>query len=140
MKKIIFLYFLISLFIIGQIFADEVMVTIEIRGATINGGTVHGGIYSNTTYNTNNPPEYSFQGLPVNDTLNISLQIPQGEYVIQVYQDTNNNGKLDFGLFNIPKEPIGISNWNGRGIPGNFNRHKVTINNGSKITVQLIPR
>jgi uncharacterized protein (DUF2141 family) len=36
--------------------------------------------------------------------------LPYGEYAISVYHDKNNNGKLDTGLFGIPKEPFGFSN------------------------------
>ena len=36
--------------------------------------------------------------------------LPYGEYAISVYQDRNDNGKLDTGLFGIPKEPFGFSN------------------------------
>jgi uncharacterized protein (DUF2141 family) len=44
--------------------------------------------------------------------------IPDGEYGIRVYVDTNGNGKLDRGVFG-PSEPWGMS-WQGepkRGIP-----------------------
>ena len=132
--------FLFVFLLLGKISAEEISFTLEITGVTVNGGTVHGGVYSRNTYNTINPPEFSFRGNPISNTINISLQIPQGEYVIQIYQDTNNNGKLDFNFFGIPIEPIGISNWNGRGIPGNFNRHKVLIYTGLKIIVQLNQR
>jgi uncharacterized protein (DUF2141 family) len=37
-------------------------------------------------------------------------ELPYGEYAISVYQDGNGNGKLDTGLFGIPKEPFGFSN------------------------------
>ncbi len=33
-----------------------------------------------------------------------------GRYAVRVFQDENNNGKLDTGLFGIPKEPWGLSN------------------------------
>ena len=33
-----------------------------------------------------------------------------GEYAISVFHDRNANGKLDTGMFRIPKEPIGTSN------------------------------
>ena len=36
--------------------------------------------------------------------------LPYGEYAISVYHDKNDNGKLDTGLFGIPKEPFGFSN------------------------------
>lgn len=35
--------------------------------------------------------------------------VPPGRYAAQVFQDVNGNGKLDRGLFGVPKEPIGIS-------------------------------
>ncbi|CAH0994586.1 hypothetical protein EMA8858_00696 [Emticicia aquatica] len=33
-----------------------------------------------------------------------------GKYVVKVFQDENNNKKLDTGMFGIPKEPWGLSN------------------------------
>lgn len=33
-----------------------------------------------------------------------------GTYAVAVFQDINGNGKLDTGLFGIPKEPYGFSN------------------------------
>jgi len=135
-KKLIFIVFFV-LFIIGKTSADVISFSLEINGVTVNGGTVYGAIYSNNNAYRNNQPEYTFRGNPINNTLVFSLQIPEGEYVIQVYQDTNNNDQLDFGLFGIPKEPVGITNFNGKGIPGNFNKLKVKINNGSKIIIQI---
>lgn len=126
-----------GVFIIGNITANEVSFTIEVQGVTVNGGTIYGAIYSNNNTYRNSQPEFTFSGNPTNNILNFTLQIPEGEYVIQVYQDVNNNGRLDFGLFGIPREPVGITNFNGRGIPGNFDRHKVTINNGTKIIVSI---
>jgi len=40
--------------------------------------------------------------------------LASGKYAISVFQDVNNNGKLDIGMFG-PKEPYGFSN-NVRGI------------------------
>lgn len=36
--------------------------------------------------------------------------LPYGEYAVSAYHDRNGNGRLDTGLFGIPKEPIGTSN------------------------------
>jgi acyl-CoA reductase-like NAD-dependent aldehyde dehydrogenase/uncharacterized protein (DUF2141 family) len=36
--------------------------------------------------------------------------LPPGRYAASVYLDENENGKLDSGLFGIPKEPVGASN------------------------------
>lgn len=45
------------------------------------------------------------------DKLTIRLEdLPFGTYSIAIYQDLNNNNKLDTNLFGIPKEPYGFSN------------------------------
>ncbi|MBS1489022.1 MAG: DUF2141 domain-containing protein [Bacteroidetes bacterium] len=36
--------------------------------------------------------------------------IPYGEYAVAIYQDVNNNHKLDTGMFGIPSEPFAFSN------------------------------
>ena len=36
--------------------------------------------------------------------------LPIGQYAVSVYQDRNNNGRLDTGLFGIPIEKYGFSN------------------------------
>ena len=37
-------------------------------------------------------------------------EVPPGEYAIAMYHDENDDGKLDKGLFGIPKEGYGVSN------------------------------
>ena len=37
-------------------------------------------------------------------------EVPPGRYAVSLYLDENGNGKLDSGLFGIPKEPVGVSN------------------------------
>lgn len=43
--------------------------------------------------------------------------IPDGKYAITVFHDENGNGRLDTGMFGIPKEGYGFSN-NARGMFG----------------------
>ena len=75
---------------------------------------------------------------PTNSIVLTEINLPDGEYVLDTFQDTNNNGVLDFGLFRKPKEPIGLTNYTG-GIPGNFNRHKVNISiNNRRVIIPLI--
>jgi uncharacterized protein (DUF2141 family) len=40
----------------------------------------------------------------------IIRDLPPGRYAISVYQDLNDNQKLDRGIFNQPVEPFGFSN------------------------------
>lgn len=39
-----------------------------------------------------------------------SLNVPPGKYAVSIYQDTNENGKLDQNFLGIPKESIGFGN------------------------------
>ena len=40
----------------------------------------------------------------------VTNNLSAGSYAVKVFQDKNNNGKLDTGIFGIPKEPWGLSN------------------------------
>lgn len=53
---------------------------------------------------------YSADAPAVRGTTLVTIpNVPAGRYAVQVFQDVNGNGKLDRGLFGVPKEPIGIS-------------------------------
>jgi uncharacterized protein (DUF2141 family) len=126
MKKS-FAGFIFLIFINNFIYAD-VNIRIEIHNVRENSGKIYIGIYfTENAYKNKNQDmilEYTAGSAIVIGEINL----PTGECVIDTYQDINNNGRCDFGLFNIPKEPIGMTNYNG-GIPGNFNKLKVVINN-----------
>ena len=51
--------------------------------------------------------------------------------------DINNNGKLDTTFIGIPKEPVGLSNYDGKSIPGKFNKHKFSVNENTEIIIPL---
>lgn len=44
------------------------------------------------------------------DFKKVSFSVPPGKYAISIYQDRNENGKLDQNFLGIPKEPIGFGN------------------------------
>jgi uncharacterized protein (DUF2141 family) len=44
------------------------------------------------------------------DRITVELLLPAGEYALSVFQDVNNNGKLERNFIGIPKEPAGLSN------------------------------
>ena len=141
MKRIISLLFF-SGFIASLCFSQTVSnirVTVEITDVVINGGSVYIAVFSNTESFRNETPFISFELKADNKTLSQELSIANGEYVIAAFQDTNNNQKLDYGLFGIPRELVGVSNYFGRGFPSqNFDRQKIPINNlTGKITIGL---
>lgn len=47
---------------------------------------------------------------PVSKEIKTQVTLPEGTYCFSVYQDTNENQKLDRNFIGIPKEPIAFSN------------------------------
>ena len=139
MKKIKTLAVLLIIlnFCMQNAFADNTVI-IQINNAIINGGKVYVGIYFNETAYRNQRQDMILEIDPTNSIVLTEINLPDGEYVLDAFQDTNNNGVLDFGLLRRPKEPIGLTNYTG-GIPGNFNRHKVSISiNNRRAIIPLI--
>ena len=118
--------------------ADKLTVTLEFTGVKINGGAVYVAVYDSDEAFRNEQPCRTFRLEPVSATVSVKTQLNEGYYRVSAFQDENGNGKLDTGLFGIPKEPVGISNYGGRGIPGNFEKLKLWIGRGSeKVVVNL---
>jgi uncharacterized protein (DUF2141 family) len=112
-------------------------VVLEINGITIHDGQLYAAIYSNEDDYKNERFFEAFVLESSDTTILHELDLPTGEYVVVIYQDTNNNGKLDQGFFGIPKEPFGFTNYT-RGAPGNFNKLKTPVNAGTtaiKVTI-----
>ena len=137
MRKILFFIFFATVFV-GNIFANSnVSFSLEITGIKINEGSIHVKIYSNESDYKKDIPYASFTLKSVAQSIMHSFEILKGEYLIAIFQDTNNNGILDTNLFGFPKEPVGLSNYTG-GIPGGFNKQKILISNASnKVTINV---
>ena len=44
------------------------------------------------------------------DKVTLELLLPAGEYALSIFQDVNDDGKLERNFIGIPKEPAGLSN------------------------------
>ena len=136
LRKILFLCVLFL--VAGSLFADEINTTIEINGVTVNGGLVYVAVYSNENDYKDEKAFTQFILQPGNSSLKYSLDLPEGEYVVSVYQDKNGDEKLNSGIFGIPSEHVGKTNYNLRGAPGGFNKLKTLINkNSAKLIVNM---
>ena len=63
--------------------------------------------------------------------------LPDGEYAIKLYQDENDNNKLDVNIMGIPKEGYGFSNNVGMfGAPG-YVEAKFTVKENTAIKIEL---
>jgi len=118
---------------------NTVNVTVEISNIVVNGGKVYLVLFlSNESFNKDEPDIlYELQSDKVSVIKEIS--VPRGEYVVFVFQDSNKNLKLDYGLFGIPKEIMGITNYSGKGYPSReFNKQKILIDEKTgKINLKL---
>jgi uncharacterized protein (DUF2141 family) len=128
-RKLFFLYVL--LLVVESSFAANIHTAIEINGVIVQGGLVYVAVYSNENDYKNETAYAKFILQPDNTTLTCFLDLPEGEYVVSVYQDKNGDEKLNSGLFGMPSEPVGKTNYNLRGAPGGFNKLKAPVNNSS---------
>jgi uncharacterized protein (DUF2141 family) len=130
-KKLLFIGVL--MWVMENAFTNDIYTTIEINNVAVNKGLIYVSVYSNENDYKKEQGLVSFILESSNTTLIYSLELPQGEYVVSAFQDTNNNGRLDETIFWIPTEPVGKTNYNHRGAPGNFNRLKVPVNSNSTV-------
>jgi uncharacterized protein (DUF2141 family) len=136
-RKMVFLIFFAVVFI-GNIFAaDTIKFTLVITGINVNQGQIYVKVYSNDRDYRNDISFAVFVLGSASQSIVHSFDILEGEYLIALFQDTNNNGKLDTNFLGFPREPVGLSNYSG-GIPGGFNRQKIPINsNSNRVTINM---
>ena len=138
-KYFYFLFFSLIFinFIPAQVINNNLL--IEVNNAVVNGGIVGVAFFSSAESFRREQPDYFFEFEPVSATLTRVFPLPAGEYVISAYQDANGNGRVDFGLFGIPKELVGVTNYFGRGFPSrNFDRQKILIvRTTTKVSINL---
>jgi len=131
LKKILIL--LIFLLYSATIFSNQLNVTIEINEVLPNQGKIVIAIFNSKNGYKKKIPYKALTIDSTSTTLLVDEVLPNGEYVISMFQDKNGNGKLDTYFFGIPKEPIGITNYFKKGIPGGFNKLKIQINEDKMI-------
>jgi len=137
MKKIVMVFFYlcgVNLLAFTQTNNIKTII-IEIHNVTVNSGALYVSISLNEASYKSHRPDLTFEIAPISNVVRQEVSLPMGECAINIYQDINNNGRLDTGLFEIPKEPVGISNWNGNGPPGNFKKHKIILDATTTIIV-----
>lgn len=97
------------LLLLGMHFSNPATLNVAVKNIQVGKGSIVVEIYDN---------ENDFFKKPIatknakadKDSLNFIFNIPEGIYAVAIYQDLNDNKILDKGIFNIPKEPYGLSN------------------------------
>jgi uncharacterized protein (DUF2141 family) len=115
LKKIAVIF--VSLFILPNISSSEETFSVSGEISIIDKGDIHVGIYSpedwsNRKDKTPSPPYFQIINLNPEqikmEKVPFEFQdIKRGTYCIHVYQDVNQNGKLDKKPMGTPAEPLG---------------------------------
>ncbi len=139
-KKIVLLLLIqivCGIFLFSEETAEEKKLTVQITNVTSEEGQIILAIYNSSE---NYDKRIAFQEVklkPEIDTVIFETNLPDGEYLVMLVHDINNNGKLDTSFIGMPKEPVGLSNYDGKGIPGKFKKHKFSVNENTKIIISI---
>ena len=139
-KKIVLLLLIqivCGIFLFAEETAEEKKLTIQITNVTSEEGQIILAIYNSSE---NYDKRIAFQEVklkPEIDTVIFETNVPDGEYLVMLVHDINNNGKLDTSFIGMPKEPVGLSNYDGKGIPGKFKKHKFSVKENTEIIIPL---
>ena len=126
-----------DIFLFAEETSEEKKLTVQITNVTSEEGQIILAIYNSSE---NYDKRIAFQEVklkPEIDTVIFETNVPDGEYLVMLVHDINNNGKLDTSFIGMPKEPVGLSNYDGKGIPGKFKKHKFSVNENTEIIIPL---
>lgn len=130
---------LLLLVSIIPVYAKDFTVTIKVNNILVSSGNVFITIFNSETTYKKGVPSKKYILQPTNEVLTFTEQIPEGDYVISAYQDVNNNNTLDTNIIGIPKEPAGISNYDGKSIPGGFEKLKIQVfEDNQQININIV--
>ncbi|WPP50857.1 DUF2141 domain-containing protein [Catalinimonas niigatensis] len=114
---------------------ETASVTVVVNGIESKEGSIQIAFFSTKASFPDEKP-YKANKLSLNESGEVTLifkDIPFGEYALAVYQDKNDNDKLDTNLVGIPKEPYGFSNnHNPKFSRPNYDEAKVEIRQASQ--------
>ena len=139
MKKIIFI-FTILFAVFTSLYSEETKIEFEVTLNITNIETIEGklflSIYQDAQSFKKKEPLKTVSVQVDGKEMTIIGKLPQGEYVFFVYQDLNENDKLDRNFLGMPKEPVGYGNHKG-GRPGGFNKLKIEIKENKSVDIKL---
>lgn len=84
--------------------------TIDVGNVRVAKGVVHVDVCPEAQFLKDDCPWSGNARARIGDTRVTVGNLPAGRYAVQAFLDENSNGKVDRGLFGIPKEGIGFSN------------------------------
>lgn len=145
MKKTRTLFFCMMIFatrysLYPQAADDKTLFDVEIvvTGIKENSGTIVISIHDSAESFHKHIPYRNVEQAVTGDKAVYHIRLKAGDYVFCVYHDVNDDEKLNTNAIGIPKEPFGFSNYDGKGPPGNFKKHKVFIDGAAAVNIPLV--
>ena len=121
MKRTVVFSYMVSLLILLAFsqFAHSQTMNITIKNIRSINGKISVSVFANEEEFKANKPSYTqvFDKTNVKDkTCTVEMEYKSGTYGLSVYDDENNNGKMDYNFLGIPKEGFGLSNYQVKGL------------------------
>ena len=145
MKKTLTLFFCMMIFatrysLYPQAADDKTLFDVEIvvTGIKENSGTIVISIHDSAESFRKHIPYRNVEQAVTGDKAVYHIRLKAGDYVFCVYHDVNDDEKLNTNAIGIPKEPFGFSNYDGKGPPGNFKKHKFFIDGTATVRIPLV--
>lgn len=106
---------LVFLLTVARMFLDnasqDTTLTVDVQNIGRSEGTVFVAVYRPCDGFPIKCKPLDGQSKPAQSgTMRFTFSVAPGTYAVALYRDVNRNGKMDKGLFGIPKEPYGFSN------------------------------
>lgn len=108
-------------------FSQDIAASIVITNVQPNSGSLFVTFFDSQDALKNKKPTKKIKLNTEEETVTAIIMLPEGEYFVSAFQDINDNGKFDTNFIGFPREPVGISNYNGSGMPGGFDKQKILI-------------
>lgn len=113
MRQIPFLLLLVALFLNATHLPSAQRLEVEVRNIVAQKGCIRLAVFaSEADFKAGANPVFTSYQRPTKALVPIRFQLktlPQGRYAVAIFQDYNDNGKLDRNLFGIPQEPYAFS-------------------------------
>ena len=132
------IYFFLGFLYLKEVQTDSMQnrytLTVQVDGVIVNKGTLYIAVYTSKENFLNEAFRKTKVDLQDFNNEFTFKNLPKGEYAVTIYQDLNQNKKLDKFL-SIPLEPYGISN-NVNGFP-NFMNSKILLTQNKTIIIKI---
>lgn len=129
---------LIMVFVITGINAQQ-MLEVIIKNVDQNrGGVVLMALFNTSESFLSKPMKTERVSVNSSQSSVFFFNLEKGEYAVSVFQDTNDNKKLDTNFIGYPKEPFGFSNdAMGAFGPPSFDKAKITVTENVQTVIIL---